>query len=60
MKGQDTNEIDVSVTFGCNAITPNEKARVMVMTRKKTLRPQSWPEGLNQINRSPEIANAAI
>lgn len=34
------------------------KARMKFVTRKKTLRPQSFPEGLNQMNRSPVNVNA--
>lgn len=30
------------------------------MTMKKTFRPQSWPEGLNQMNRIPENVNAIM
>jgi hypothetical protein len=48
------------LTAGCNAIIPNTNARIMVMTMKKILRPQSWPEGLNQMNRIPETVNAAM
>lgn len=48
------------LTVGCSAITANANARIMVMTMKKTLRPQSLPEGLNQMNRMPENANAAM
>ena len=47
------------LTAGCSAIIANANARIIVMTMKKTLRPQSWPEGLNQMNRIPEKANAA-
>ena len=50
----------IILTVGCNAITANANARTMVMTMKKTLRPQSLPEGLNQMNRMPKNANAAI
>lgn len=54
------NEVDhLILTLGCNAITANENARTMVMTIKKILRPQSSPEGLNQMNIMPEIVNAA-
>lgn len=46
------------LTEGCNAITAKPNARIMVMTMKKTFRPQSLPEGLNQINRIPENVKA--
>lgn len=48
------------LTAGCNAITANTNAKIMVMTMKKTLRPQSLPDGLNQMNKIPENTNAAI
>lgn len=38
----------------------NANARIMLMTMKKTFRPQSWPEGLNQMNRIPENVNAIM
>jgi hypothetical protein len=47
------------LTAGCNAITAKANARIMVMTMKKTLRPQSCPDGLNHIKRMPENVNAA-
>lgn len=34
-------EVGRSVTWGCNAIMANAKARIMVMVMKNTLRPQS-------------------
>lgn len=55
-----SKNINIMLTVGCNAIIPNTNARIMVMTMKKTLRPQSSPEGLNQMNRIPENANAAM
>jgi len=45
---------------GCKATMANTKARIMVMTRKKILMPQSYPEGLNQMKRIPDTANAAM
>jgi hypothetical protein len=51
---------NVMLTVGCKAIIPNANARIMDMTMKKTFRPQSWPEGLNQMNRIPENANAIM
>lgn len=47
-------------TCGCNTITANAKARIMVITMKKTLRLQSWPEGLNQMKRIPEKTNVMM
>lgn len=50
---------DPVLTEGCKAITAKTNARIIVMTIKNTFRPQSFPDGLNHMNRIPENVNAA-
>jgi hypothetical protein len=47
------------LTAGCRATTAKTNTRIRVMTIKKVLRPQSWPDGVNQWKRNPEKTNVA-
>ena len=55
---QMSNKNRMTFTFGCRAMIAKAKARMKFVTRKKMLRPQSFPEGLNQMNRIPVNVNA--